>query len=126
LLLYGLIAALLFRFQSYFNRYASSEQLVKRLKQLGFVILAALTALAVGTVLLRLKHHQDIDRLHLSSAQFIRSLLLVKLTHFGPLPRRLLGQVLNIAGITLLLAVLISLFRPRRLQRITVSAHERQ
>ncbi|MDB5181344.1 MAG: hypothetical protein JWP13_107 [Candidatus Saccharibacteria bacterium] len=125
-LLYGSTATLLLRFRSSFSRFTGSEKLAERLKKLGIVALAALIALILGIILLRLKHHPDFGRLRFNFVQFTRSLLLVRLTHFGPLPRRLVGQVLNIAGIVLLTTGLISLFKPKRPLIPAASLRERQ
>jgi phosphatidylglycerol lysyltransferase len=44
----------------------------------------------------------------------------------GPLPRRLLGQVLNVAGLALLFTVLVSLFKPQKPLLKPDNEHERQ
>lgn len=126
-LLYGLTAAVLFMQRGLFDRLTSTEQLRERLQKLALVMLAVVAALFVGVAAFRFKHHQDIDTLHLSVARFIRHLFLFDVVNdLGPLPRRLLGQVLNVAGLTLLLAVLVSLFKPRKPLLQPANEHDRQ
>ena len=114
-LLYGLTASVLFVLRPLFDRLTSVEVLRDRLIKLAFVAAAFVLALLVGVVAFRYKHHQDLDSLRLNFGQLSRHFFLFDIVNdLGPLRRRLLGQVLNVAGITLLLAVLISLFRPRK------------
>lgn len=112
-LLYGLTATVLFMNRAMFDRVTSTEELRERIKKLLIVVLAVIAALVVGVTTVRLKHHQDIDSLRINLTQFTRHLFLFDVVNdLGPLPRRLLGQVLNVAGLALLLAILVSLFRP--------------
>ncbi|HET7060475.1 MAG TPA: phosphatidylglycerol lysyltransferase domain-containing protein [Candidatus Saccharimonadales bacterium] len=114
-LLYGLTAAGLFMRRGMFDRLTSVEELRERLKKLAVVVLAAVIALCIGIIAFRFKHHQDIDTLNINISHFARHLFLFDIVNdLGPLPHRLLGQVLNVAGLTLLLAVLVSLFRPQK------------
>ncbi|HVV25427.1 MAG TPA: phosphatidylglycerol lysyltransferase domain-containing protein [Candidatus Saccharimonadales bacterium] len=114
-LLYGLTASLLFVLRPLFDRVTSVEALRERLKKLAFVAAAFVLALIVGVVAFRYKHHQDLDSLKLNFGQLSRHFFLFDVVNdLGPVRRRLLGQVLNTAGIALLLAILISLFRPRQ------------
>lgn len=114
-LLYGLTASVLFVLRPLFDRVTSVEALRDRLTKLAFVAAAFVLALIVGVVAFRYKHHQDLDSLRLNFGQLSRHFFLFDIVNdLGPLRRRLLGQVLNMAGVTLLLAILISLFRPRK------------
>lgn len=114
-LLYGLTAVVLFVLNDSFDRLTSVEELRERLKKVGVVAIAAIAALCVGVITLRLKHHQDLDVVRLNVAQFSQHLFLFdSVNDLGPLPHRLVGQVLNVAGLTLLLAILVSLFRPHK------------
>lgn len=125
--LYGLTASVLFMQQGSFNRVTSTEELKERLKKLLFVVTATIAALLAGLLALRLKHHQDIDTLKLNIPQFTRHLFLFDVVNdLGPLPRRLLGQVLNVAGLTLLFAILISLFRPQKPLLRPANEYDRQ
>lgn len=126
-LLYGLTATVLFVNRGAFGRMTSVEELRDRLKKILLVVLAVMAALIIGVITVRLKRHQDIDTLHLGIGQFVRHLFLFDVVNdLGPLPRRLLDQVLNIAGLALLLAVLVSLFKPHRPLLRPVNEHERQ
>jgi phosphatidylglycerol lysyltransferase len=114
-LLYGLTAAVLFVRGDAFDRMTSTELLRERLKQLAWVFGAVLIALIIGVVAFRLKHHQDLDNLRINPFHFAKHLFLIDVVNdLGPLPRRLLGQVLNVAGLTLLFAILVSLFKPQK------------
>ncbi|HVX48021.1 MAG TPA: phosphatidylglycerol lysyltransferase domain-containing protein [Candidatus Saccharimonadales bacterium] len=125
-LLYGLTAAMLFMRRGLFDRMTSTEELRDRLQKLALVMLAALVALLVGVAAFRLKHHQDLDSLHLNIGHFFRHLFLVDIVNdLGPTSRRLLGQVLNVAGVSLLLAILISLFRPHKPLLPPANEHDR-
>lgn len=113
--LYGLTAAALFVLRGVFDRVSSVEELQDRLKKLAYVGIAFVAALLAGIVAYRLKHHQDIDTIKINLGQFIRHFFLFDVVNdLGPLSRRLLGQVLNVAGVVLLLAIVVSLFRPRK------------
>lgn len=126
-LLYGSTAAILFMRRAAFDRLTSTEELRERLKKLLVVVLAVIVALAIGITTVRLKHHQDIDRLHINAGHFVRHLFLFDIVNdLGPLPRRLLGQILNVAGLTLFLAVLVSLFRPQKPLLKPANEHDRQ
>lgn len=126
-LLYGLTAAVLFLRRRVFDRLTSAEELKERIKKLLVVTLAVVLALVVGLIAYRYKHHQDVDALKLNAGQFTRHLFLVDVVNdLGPLPRRLLGQVLNVAGLSLLLAVLVSLFRPDRPLIRPYNEHDRE
>jgi phosphatidylglycerol lysyltransferase len=126
-LLYGLTATMLFTRRGMFDRVTSAEELRDRLKKLAAVMLAVLAALLIGIVAFRLKHHQDVDTLRINIGHFMRHLFLFDVVnHLGPLPRRLLGQVLNVAGLTLLLTVLVSLFRPQKPLLKPFGTHDRK
>ncbi len=125
-LLYGTTATVLFVQRSSFDRLTSTEELRDRLKKLLLVIGAVMAALVVGVAAFRLKHHQDIDTLRINIGHFTRHIFLFDVVNdLGPLPRRLLGQVLNVAGLALLLAVLVSLFRPQKPLLKPVNEHDR-
>jgi phosphatidylglycerol lysyltransferase len=114
-LIYGLTASVLFVLRGLFDRVTSVEDLQDRLKKLAFVALAFVAALCAGVIAFRFKHHQDLDSLKINAGQFTRHFFLFDVVNdLGPLPRRLLGQVLNAAGVVLLLAIVVSLFRPRK------------
>ena len=126
-LLYGLTAAALLMRRDSFNRLTSTEELRERIKKLLYVALAVIIALFIGVVTFRFKRHQDIDTLRLNIGHFVRHLFLFDVVNdLGPLPRRLLGQVLNVAGLALLLAVLVSLFRPQKPLLGPANEHDRQ
>lgn len=125
-LLYGLTAAMLFMRRGLFDRMTSTEELRDRLQKLALVMIAVVVALLVGLAAFRFKHHQDLDTLHISASHFFRHLFLVDAVNdLGPMPRRLLGQVLNVAGLTLLFAILISLFRPHKPLLPPANEHDR-
>lgn len=125
--LYGLTAAALFMRRGAFDRLTSTEELRDRLQKLALVALAVLAALAVGVMTLRVKHHQDLDTLRINAVHFVRHLFLFDVVNdLGPLPRRLLGQVLNVAGLALLLTILVSLFRPQKPLLKPFNEHDRQ
>ena len=126
--LYGLTAAVLFMYRGAFDRLSSVEQLRDRLAKLLLVFVAVVAALLVGLAAFRIKHHQDIDTIvHVNLGHFIRHLFLFDVVNdLGPLPRRLLGQVLNVAGITLLLTILVSLFRPQKPLLPAVNEQDRE
>lgn len=114
-LLYGLTAALLFVKRGSFDRLTSTEELRERLKKLLLILAAVLAAVCAGVIAFRLKHHQDLDSLRINPARIARHLFLFdEVNDFGPLPRRLMGQVLNAAGLALLLTILVSLFKPQK------------
>jgi lysylphosphatidylglycerol synthetase-like protein (DUF2156 family) len=114
-LLYGLIASVLFVLKPLFDRLTSVEELRDRLVKLAFVAAAFIVALIIGVLSFRLKHHQDLDSLKINFGQLSSHFFLFDVVNdLGPLRRRLLGQVLNVAGVMLLLTILVSLFRPRK------------
>jgi lysylphosphatidylglycerol synthetase-like protein (DUF2156 family) len=114
-LLYGLTASLLFVLRPLFDRQTSVEALRDRLTKLAFVAGAFVLALVAGVIAFRLKHHQDVDSLKINFGQLSQHFFLFDVVNdLGPLRRRLLGQVLNAAGVALLLTILVSLFRPRK------------
>lgn len=124
--LYGITAAVLFTLRRLFDRQTSIEELRSRLAKLVFVTVAFIAALTLGVLAYRLKHHQDLDVLRFNAGQFYRHLFLFDVVNdLGPLPRRLLGQVLNGAGIVLILAVLASLFRPHKPLLRPFNEHDR-
>jgi lysylphosphatidylglycerol synthetase-like protein (DUF2156 family) len=126
-LLCGLTASLLFVLRPLFDRVTSVEALRDRLTKLAFVAGAFVLALVVGVVAFRYKHHQDLDSLKLNFGQLSRHFFLFDVVNdLGPLRRRLLGQVLNVAGLTLLLAIVVSLFRPRKPLLQPANQHDRQ
>ncbi|HVV66650.1 MAG TPA: phosphatidylglycerol lysyltransferase domain-containing protein [Candidatus Saccharimonadales bacterium] len=124
--LYGVTAAVLFTLRRLFDRQTSVEELRDRLVKLAFVAVAFIAALTLGVLAYRFKHHQDLDSLRFNAGQFYRHLFLFDVVNdLGPLQRRLLGQVLNVAGIALLLAILISLFRPHKPLLRPFNEHDR-
>ncbi len=126
-LLYGLTAAVLFMRRDVFDRITSTEELRERLKKLLFVTVAVVVALAAGVATFRFKHHQDVNTLRINITHFTQHLFLFDVVNdLGPLPRRLLGQVLNVAGVALLLAVVVSLFRPQKPLLKSFNEHDRQ
>ena len=125
-LLYGLTAAMLFMRRGLFDRMTSTEELRDRLQKLALVIIAVVVALLVGVAAFRFKHHQDLDTIRINIGHFLRHLFLIDAVNdLGPMPRRLLGQVLNVAGLTLLLTILVSLFRPHKPLLPPANEHDR-
>jgi lysylphosphatidylglycerol synthetase-like protein (DUF2156 family) len=113
--LYGATAALLFVQRGAFDRMTSTEVLRERLQRLLIVLAVVLAALCAGVIAFRFKHHQDLDSLRINPVRLARHLFLFDMVNdLGPLYRRLLGQVLNVAGLALLLTVLVSLFKPQK------------
>jgi hypothetical protein len=116
-LLFGLTAALLFSLQRNFNRYTNVDALRVRLKQFVFVALTATVALLIGVALLKASHHQDVDDAAFDILRFFRHLFLVDIANdLGPQSRRLVDQTVNFAGLSILVAFIVSLFKPRRLE----------
>ncbi|HVX56247.1 MAG TPA: phosphatidylglycerol lysyltransferase domain-containing protein [Candidatus Saccharimonadales bacterium] len=114
-LLYGLTASVLFVLRPLFDRVTSVEELRDRLIKLAYVGAAFILALIVGVVAFRYQHHQDLDSLRINFGQLGRHFFLFDMVNdLGSVHRRLLGQVLNVAGLAFLMAILVSLFRPRK------------
>lgn len=125
-LLYGITAAVLFTLRRVFDRQTSVEELRDRLVKLAFVAAAFIAALTLGVLTYRLKHHQDLDSLRFNASQFYRHLFLFDVVNdLGPPQRRLLGQVLNVAGVALFLTILASLFRPHKPLLRPFNEHDR-
>jgi phosphatidylglycerol lysyltransferase len=69
--------------------------------------------LLASIILLELKQHRGLTNTGINVALFLRHLLGIDIeNNIGPLGRRLLGQVVNVAGLGLLCALLAALFRP--------------
>lgn len=125
--LFGATATVLFCLRANFNRYTSLETINVRLKQFGLLGAAALGTLLISVLILKSRHHTDIDDTAFDLVRFLRHFFLVDIANdIAPTPRRLLDQMANFAGLSLLVALLFSLFKPRRLIYSDSSRQERR
>lgn len=122
-LIFGFSAIILFMVRPFFNRWSSIEQLSDRIKKLLVVVVATVIAVIIGTVLFEYQHHHGLGTTKIGLAEIFKHLLLLD-TYATDISskHKLVGQVINVAGLTLMLTVLISLFQPVKF----VSSSERR
>lgn len=113
-LLFGLTAVLLFSLRGSFDRWTSIGALASRLKQFMAVAAVTVAVLLLSTAAIRARH-QTFGEFKAHPSSFTRHLFLIDIdTSSGPLRYHLVDQALNVAGVTLLLTLLVALFRPNR------------
>lgn len=112
-IIFGLSAVVLFIMRPYFDRSTSVERLAEQLKKLVLVVTVTIAAILIGIIALEYKRHHSFGAIRLNLAALFRHLLLIDIDNTsGPLRYKLFGQALNVAGVTLLLTTLVSLFKP--------------
>ncbi|HEX7368306.1 MAG TPA: phosphatidylglycerol lysyltransferase domain-containing protein [Candidatus Saccharimonadales bacterium] len=110
---FGISAVALFVMRPYFDRSTSVERLADQLKKLALVVATTIAALIIGIAIVEFSRHHSIAAARLHLTTLFRHLLLIDIdNNSGPLRFKLFGQAINIAGFTLLLAILVSLFKP--------------
>lgn len=125
--LYSLTAVAIIWCRDYFDRRSYSDQLSKRLGQFLLVSLGVIGTLVLSVLLLEFKQHHSLYHTPEHLWSLIQHLFWLNddvQGSIGHMGRQLLGQVINVAGLGLLITLLVALFQPRRLRTQQTSETE--